>query len=112
MGAEGWVWTRAVAYQRSAAAKRALGSTPASCRRHALQARRLSRRGDNGAAMVLRKSRVLPWGILAVAALLRLAWLPLRPPHSDEGVDGWFAEKVLSDGFYHYDPENYHGPLH
>jgi uncharacterized protein (TIGR03663 family) len=62
--------------------------------------------------MVLRSRRVIPWAILAVALVLRLAWLPLRPPHSDEGVDGWFAEKVLSDGFYHYDPQNYHGPLH
>jgi uncharacterized protein (TIGR03663 family) len=44
--------------------------------------------------------------------VLRLAWLPLRPPHSDEGVNGWFADKVVSEGHYRYDPENYHGPLH
>ena len=56
--------------------------------------------------------RWVPWTILALALALRLWALPLRPPHSDEGVNGWFAEKVLSDGFYKYDAENYHGPLH
>ena len=56
--------------------------------------------------------RWVPWAILALAVVLRLAALALRPPHSDEGVNGWFAEKVLSEGFYHYDAENYHGPLH
>jgi uncharacterized protein (TIGR03663 family) len=60
---------------------------------------------------LLRSSR-LPWLILGLALALRLVWLPLRPPHSDEGVNGWFAERVLAEGFYHYDPENYHGPLH
>ncbi len=56
--------------------------------------------------------RALPWAIVVLAFALRIAWLPLRPPHSDEGVNGWFADKVLAEGFYHYDPENYHGPLH
>src|SRR5689334_4592312 len=56
--------------------------------------------------------RTIPWLILALALVLRLAALPLRPPHSDEGVNGWFAQGVAQNGFYHYDPENYHGPLH
>src|SRR4051812_7401466 len=55
---------------------------------------------------------LLPWVILGLALALRLWNLPLRPPHSDEGVNGWFSQRVLSEGFYHYDPENYHGPLH
>jgi uncharacterized protein (TIGR03663 family) len=58
------------------------------------------------------EKRWVPWAILGLALLLRLWALPLRPPHSDEGVNGWFAEKVLSDGYYRYDAENYHGPLH
>jgi len=65
--------------------------------------------------MFERARRFIPWttwAIVALALALRLAWLPLRPPHSDEGVNGWFAERVLAEGFYSYDPENYHGPLH
>jgi uncharacterized protein (TIGR03663 family) len=54
----------------------------------------------------------VPWAILALALALRLAALDLRPPHSDEGVNGWFAERVLAEGYYAYDAENYHGPLH
>jgi uncharacterized protein (TIGR03663 family) len=53
-----------------------------------------------------------PWLLLALALALRLWALDLRPPHSDEGVNGWFSQRVLSEGYYHYDPENYHGPLH
>lgn len=59
-----------------------------------------------------RVQRFIPWAIVGLALVLRLAWLPLRPPHSDEGVNGWFADKLISEGYYHYDPENYHGPLH
>jgi uncharacterized protein (TIGR03663 family) len=50
--------------------------------------------------------------IAAVAAVLRLWHLELRPPHHDEGVNGWFTENILHDGYYAYDPENYHGPLY
>lgn len=53
-----------------------------------------------------------PWLLLALALAVRLPWLELRPPHSDEGVNGWFVEKLLANGYYRYDPENYHGPLH
>ena len=31
-------------------------------------------------------------GIVALAAFLRLYALDLRPPHFDEGVNGWFLE--------------------
>ncbi|MBK9034705.1 MAG: TIGR03663 family protein [Myxococcales bacterium] len=48
--------------------------------------------------------------ILGVAAFLRLWDLELRPPHHDEGVNGWFVEGMLKKGFYAYDPGNYHGP--
>jgi uncharacterized protein (TIGR03663 family) len=55
------------------------------------------------------------WPVLAVvlaAALLRLLFLDVKPPHFDEGVNGWFVDEMTRRGYYHYDPENYHGPLH
>jgi uncharacterized protein (TIGR03663 family) len=59
--------------------------------------------------------KTLPWieiGILTLAAVLRLALLDVKPPHFDEGVNGWFADQMTRDGFFRYDPTNYHGPLH
>ncbi len=56
-----------------------------------------------------------PWPeilILALAAALRIWALDLKPPHFDEGVNGWFADEMLKNGCYKYDPTNYHGPLH
>lgn len=50
--------------------------------------------------------------VVAVAAMLRLYQLELRPPHHDEGVNGWFTEHLLRDGYYTYDPANYHGPAY
>jgi len=50
--------------------------------------------------------------IMLVAAFLRLWMLDLRPPHFDEGVNGMFVDQMTEEGFYRYDPENYHGPLH
>lgn len=48
--------------------------------------------------------------ILAVAAFLRLYHLDLVPFHHDEGVNGNFLVRLVREGFYHYDPANYHGP--
>ncbi len=53
---------------------------------------------------------VLVLVLIAVAAFVRIWQLELRPPHHDEGVNGWFAERVAKDGYYVYDPANYHGP--
>jgi len=50
--------------------------------------------------------------ILALAALLRLWALDVKPAHFDEGVNGWFADQMTRTGYYRYDPTNYHGPLH
>jgi len=50
--------------------------------------------------------------ILLVAAAARLTLLSIKPPHFDEGVNGWFVDQMTHTGFYHYDPTNYHGPLH
>jgi len=59
--------------------------------------------------------RSWPWPeilILVIAAVLRLVALDIKPPHFDEGVNGWFADQMSHTGFYAYDPTNYHGPLH
>lgn len=50
--------------------------------------------------------------LVAFAALLRLVFLGMKPPHFDEGVNGWFLDQMTRTGYYHYDPSNYHGPLH
>jgi uncharacterized protein (TIGR03663 family) len=51
-------------------------------------------------------------GILLIALLLRVLWLNDKPPHFDEGVNGYFVDQITHTGFYHYDPSNFHGPLH
>jgi uncharacterized protein (TIGR03663 family) len=50
--------------------------------------------------------------ILLVAGVLRLWALDLKPAHFDEGVNGYLADEITRNGFYHYDPTNFHGPLH
>jgi uncharacterized protein (TIGR03663 family) len=50
--------------------------------------------------------------IVLLAFALRVAWLDLKPAHFDEGVNGWFVDQMTNQGFYHYDPTNFHGPLH
>lgn len=48
--------------------------------------------------------------ILLIAAVLRLYDLDLVPLHHDEGVNGNFLVRLVRNGDYRYDPENYHGP--
>src|SRR4026209_1815234 len=54
----------------------------------------------------------IPIAILVFAAFLRLLLLGMKPPHFDEGINGWFVDQMTKNGFYRYDPTNYHGPLH
>jgi len=54
----------------------------------------------------------VPWAILGLAVFLRFFLLGIKPPHFDEGINGWFVDQVVKNGFYRYDPTNYHGPLH
>jgi uncharacterized protein (TIGR03663 family) len=54
----------------------------------------------------------VPWIIIGLAAVLRLFLLGIKPPHFDEGINGWFVDQMVKSGFYQYDPTNYHGPLH
>ena len=48
--------------------------------------------------------------IFVIAAVLRLYDLNLVPLHHDEGVNGNFLVRLVREGFYQYDPNNYHGP--
>jgi predicted membrane-bound mannosyltransferase len=48
--------------------------------------------------------------IFVIAAVLRLYNLDLVPLHHDEGVNGNFLVRLVREGAYQYDPENYHGP--
>lgn len=57
------------------------------------------------------KDRILLFTVLAVAGLFLFSALSLKPPHFDEGINGYFVNQVWSKGFYTYDPNNYHGPL-
>ncbi len=52
------------------------------------------------------------WVILGLAMALRFFLLGIKPPHFDEGINGWFVDQMVKNGFYQYDPTNYHGPLH
>jgi uncharacterized protein (TIGR03663 family) len=75
---------------------------------------------ESGAAAVIdwdgpseiseRTWRYMSVSILFVAAFLRLYDLNLVPLHHDEGVNGNFLVRLVREGFYHYDPANYHGP--
>lgn len=53
------------------------------------------------------------WSCLAIlfaAAFLRLFDLTAKVLHHDEGVNGLFLANLFRNGYYHYDPANYHGP--
>jgi uncharacterized protein (TIGR03663 family) len=60
----------------------------------------------------LAESEWTPWLIIGLAAFLRFFLLGMKPPHFDEGINGWFVDQMVRNGFYKYDPTNYHGPLH
>src|SRR6266481_5522257 len=60
----------------------------------------------------LAKTDWTPWLIIGLAAFLRFFLLGIKPPHFDEGINGWFVDQMVKNGFYKYDPTNYHGPLH
>ena len=54
--------------------------------------------------------RISAAAVLVVGAALRLYDLTLVPLHHDEGVNGKFLLTLVNEGFYQYDPQNYHGP--
>src|SRR5437016_6450427 len=42
----------------------------------------------------------IPWLIIGLAALLRFFLLGIKPPHFDEGINGWFVDQMMKTGFY------------
>lgn len=54
----------------------------------------------------------LPFLVVALAFLVRVWALEMKPPHFDEGVNGAFVDQLRSVPAYQYRPENFHGPLH
>ncbi|HEX7289158.1 MAG TPA: flippase activity-associated protein Agl23 [Candidatus Angelobacter sp.] len=89
-------------------------------KRRAREAEAREARAANGAAAAqvsVAKSRFQftgwQWaclGLLAGAAILRLFELAAKVLHHDEGVNGLFMTNLFRNGYYHYDPSNYHGP--
>ena len=73
-------------------------------------AQRLDRELPQVADLSERSWRIGSFAILSVAAFLRLYNLNLVPLHHDEGVNGNFLVRLVREGFYQYDPANYHGP--
>jgi uncharacterized protein (TIGR03663 family) len=61
---------------------------------------------------MIRRQHLIPILILLLAAIVRLIFLDIKPPHFDEGINGWWCDQMANQGFYKYDPSNYHGPLH
>src|SRR5262249_863239 len=61
---------------------------------------------------MVERQLLVPTLILLLAAITRLAFLDIKPPHFDEGINGWFCDQMAKNGYYAYDPNNYHGPLH
>ena len=54
----------------------------------------------------------LLWGgLLLLAAALRFFWLDNKPLHFDESINGHFVGLMWEQGYYRYDPTNFHGPL-
>jgi len=59
-----------------------------------------------------RTERIFAFLVVLGAFLVRVWMLDDRPTHFDEGVNGSFVDEMRSQGYYAYDPQNYHGPLH
>lgn len=63
------------------------------------------------------KNKEKPWPLyvslifVAVAALLRFLMLDNKPIHFDESINMWFVRRIIEDGYFTYDPTNFHGPL-
>ena len=40
-----------------------------------------------------------PWIIVGLGAFLRFFLLGIKPPHFDEGINGWFVDQMVKSGF-------------
>lgn len=50
--------------------------------------------------------------LLFAGAYLGFDRLMARPFHFDEGVNGYWVQEIWKNGFFKYDPTNFHGPLY
>ena len=66
----------------------------------------------NGWARHLTKQNLILAFIVLAAFIVRIWSLEMKPPHFDEGINGHFVMQMWKDGFYRYDPTNFHGPLY
>ena len=58
----------------------------------------------------MRKCRLLILAVTIAAAALHLPLLAQRPMHTDEAVHAIRFGRLLEDGYYRYNPGEYHGP--
>src|SRR5258708_11717595 len=58
------------------------------------------------------ESEWTPWLIIGLAAFFRFFLLGMKPPHFDEGINGWFVGHMGKNGFFSKCHTNYHAPLH
>jgi uncharacterized protein (TIGR03663 family) len=50
-------------------------------------------------------------GFALVAIFTRFYFLANKPVHHDEAINAWFILQMWQNGYFKYDPSNYHGPL-
>ncbi len=50
--------------------------------------------------------------LILLGAYLGFDRLMARPLHFDEGVNGYWVQEIWQNGFFKYDPTNFHGPLY
>src|SRR5215212_5592611 len=100
---EKWVSTRSTKSARSRKARRKSRAAEAENARRVSQSARVDDFSE-------RYWRIGVIAIFLIATVLRLYDLNLVPLHHDEGVNGNFLVRLVREGAYQYDPENYHGP--
>lgn len=81
------------------------------------KAKKTSVSGEPGPRSGTNAASGMKWDFVMVAILiaayfLRSLDLDMKPPHFDEGINGHFVAKMWREGYYHYDPTNFHGPLY
>lgn len=50
--------------------------------------------------------------VIVFAIVSRLAFLGWKAPHFDESINGHFVDTIWKNGFFKYDPSNFHGPMY
>ncbi len=62
--------------------------------------------------MKITKKEAIITIIIILALFSRLVFLDIRPLHSDESVNYFFAKNIIENRGYSYDSTNYHGPFY